>query len=326
MRKSVFSASLAVVGLLIAACASSAAVPTGTPRPIPEELRLTLESSGPPGVVANQPGGNSGDAPFLSPPDGAGGPGQAAASDPITDFSTLEAGMSVYVTGTLSTSEESFSLGLALLTDENGNTIKVTLPPPVIQQYNGTVYTANGTLVEDPAEAGSLILQVGSSTPGSSGPPFAQADTPPFMQNRESAPVAPDRTITLEANLSALEAYDSLLAAEAETLADYGLVSIVGAPEVTWTIQFKSNDGAAGFSYTVNNDGLVERLPANIDGLVIDRDTLVVDSPAAAAYFEENGATAGGVILMELAADDSGDVFWTALEGDVPPLDATTPQ
>jgi hypothetical protein len=136
---------------------------------------------------------------------------------------------------------------------------------------------------------------------------------------------------TLDADLTALGAYDGLIAEVGDALADYFWSRLSGSSEAGWLIEFYNPDADETLAYNVQPDGSVYVVLAPpsvaLPGAVIqpiERDRVVVDSDVAAAQASDvtQGPTVGVPSLM-LAAAGEDDIEWTILGLAPMTLDAT---
>lgn len=327
MNRTRISLILLIFVVALAACSGG---DDKTPEPttdnnLPESLQNN--QSAPPGIGGN----NQGFIAATLPPFLSGSPAAALpdSTEVITDFSTLEAGMTVNVSGIFSVVTTESGLQQAILTDANGVSINVIVPPPMLAQTEPSEMELSGALMA-PAEAGDpLILNVGPSglssfNPGGELPSFItggqQPPDPNAAQTSQDLPEPPSN-FTVGGNLTALQAYDAIVAQAADFLANYQLVTITGANLIGWSIEFRNANDGSSILYTVSPDGTIEALTAVVEGAfnAIDRTQITVDSDSAR---EQLGLPEGELAILSLSISASGTPQWVVVGGTAEPVSA----
>lgn len=333
---------------LLAACGggdSDGSLPTLFP---------TLESEGPPLAAEVTPPLAEATAPAEITPDGPPSPESppAPGSDgaPVgvsltEDFSALTPGETVALVGLVDILTENGTL-VAVLRDAQGSELQLLqVPLGMVEPMAGQPVQVIGLIVSaDETPTGRLGIVPSSlsaaagenAPPDASGPlpetsaePGAAGGQPPFA----GPPVVQGEPldIQLEANLTALQAYDALLPLIEGDLEGYFWSSASGTPEIGWTFEFFNAEDNSATAYLVAPDGTVRLTTATPFFAVpggqiypIDRARVVVDSDVVVQAVRIPDAPPIGSPLITLRALDETRIEWTALGVTPVVIDATT--
>lgn len=294
---------LALAAVLTACGGIGNADPTQTP-PAPEILSILATQGSatqvplpPPGDVSPVVGDSANGAqepvlPFL-----AGSPGGTV----ITDFSTINPGASMTIAGTLNATDDAY-----VLTDDNGNTVRVNLAPPLIQAYTGQRIEVGGLILQ--TDAG-LVMQAASIVTANESPlPFSTTPT----------------TGTSGSTLfSALQAYDRLVEEQGAALDGLDWVGATGSSITGWVFSFYNPADNSALEYIVSTGAPIESRVIEASDLSstrpLDRNVITVDSTDVT---EAYGITVPELTPLALFADETGRPQWQAI-GLNTTLDAT---
>lgn len=268
-----------------------------------------------------------------------------------TDFSGLSANLSGIFVGTLSIeTEEGNPEVVVRLTDAQGVSVQVIIPPVFSDELNGQVVQVQGVVIPSEANADALVIrgsniapegeeliQAGPPTNGQSGGTVVVPEGVPTSENTPDTPPIPLTggaellDFQLDENLTALETYDALWAEVGDSLTDAIWLSLSGNNEQGWTIEFYVQADGATSSYTVTPDGMValadglNALPPSTEVNAIDRALVVVDSDDLP---DPEANTDGPPIapLMILRATAEGSIQWNVQGANATVIDATVAQ
>jgi hypothetical protein len=258
-----------------------------------------------------------------SPP--ARGPGSI-----VEDFSTLQAGQVVTISGVIEVQEIN-DLTVVTMRDANGNQVEVRFPLSIAETISGQPYTIRGS-VQDTGSVGLMVLDPGEVAEETAQvPPFAAQAT---AENIDPlAPVAESTTLdtTLDAGLTALQAYDNLLPLIEDELENRFLSAISGNPDAGWRVEFIAEGDNQALIYTVMPDGQVVRstgsptiIAPDVPVSPLDRDAVTLDSDVV--YGSVDLSDLPGFVKPNITLIARGDdtIEWQV--GLNPPvtLDATT--
>jgi len=317
-------------------------------------------SDGPPGVDLNEEGGGD-DLPFDDSgppvfPDG--GPGAI-----IDDFSTLQPGQTVTLSGQaiLLPEEDANGNRISVLVDESGNEVRFTgLPVDIINSMADGRWNLTGTIQDEADATGRLVLEARADQmptavlPGNVGvdganpgidSPFPLEDIPEGDPNLPAFPGQPPGlpgsefintgvTVAVEGEFTALNAYDALVAALGDDLANTQLMDISGNMQNGWAVNFNLTDADLTTTYIVTADGVVRNSPPTpiIDlpiapTVPFDRALVLVDSDVAAAQLlpaEADAPPVGALATLSLRGVEGGGIVWSSPNNPGVTLDATT--
>lgn len=258
-----------------------------------------------------------------SPP--ARGPGSI-----IEDFSILQAGQVVTISGVIEVQEIN-DLTVVTMRDPDGNQVEVRFPLSIAETISGQPYTLRGS-VQDAGSVGLMVLDPGEVAEETAQvPPFAAQATAEHVD--PLAPLADSTTLdtTLDAGLTALQAYDNLLPLIEDELEGRFLSAISGNPDAGWRVEFIAEGDNQALIYTVLPDGQVIRssgsptiIAPDVPVSPLNRDTVTLDSDAV--YESVDLSDLPGFVKPNITLIARGDdsIEWQV--GLNPPvtLDATT--
>jgi hypothetical protein len=289
----------------------------------------------------------------MPPPQDDAGPPGLTPIEILTDFSALSPADLIVLMGQLQALAEAGDDGddLFVIVDEAGNEVIVELPPPIAQAYEGREVEVEGEIVAPAAGESryrllaSHILVVGGEID----------DLPPFLMDADDDVFAPGpRPVDLEldAELTALQAYDALVAALDDELDGWEWVELAGSRLIGWTVLFADADENLR-AYLVEVDGSVWQVEPDRDApLVFDappgadspestpeaapdrlqpleREQIVVDSDqveqATAPAEDEDRPPFAAYPLLTLRVEADDLPVWIVAEVEVITIDATTP-
>lgn len=228
------------------------------------------------------------------------------AAEVITDFSEIQSGMAVTLSGTLSLVDDAY-----VLVDEQGNTVRVNLAPPLVQAYNGQQIELAGLVLQS---NDGLVMQTASlvSSGGEASLPF---------------PLAPPNNTSngaMNTTLTALQAYDQLIAEGGADLEGLTWVGANGNAVAGWVFSFYSAVDNTAMEYVVRGGDPIEgrTVPVgSISTVPLDRSTITVDSPAV---LQAVGIPVPGAAILSLSASEESGAQWHVIGTDTV-IDATNP-
>lgn len=289
------------------------------PNSLPPEILTALHSQTQPTNAAV-----GGQLPFQIPGAGGNSPIGEPSGEAVTDFSTLEPGALVALSGQLNMVTTEGGQSQFILSDPLGNEVVVNIAMPLLQGAIGQRIQLTGTLSDTEDAEGRLVLhnpELGGGNP-SGLPEFLQGlsqqlqtTAPPTNQLPVDSPLQalnPSALdIQLEPGLTALQSYDALIAALGqEALAGLNWVSITGNADVGWAIQFDNPDDPYGVEYIIASDGSVQTRPIplqSIEGATVtpmERARVMVDSPQVVEQLEAQQG------LLTLRAANPDEYYW----------------
>ena len=274
-------------------------------------------------------------------PPGAAGTGS---DTPLTtDFSTLSSGDEVRVEGTLSVLEELTTdpnEPYVILTDEQGNELRVTdLAYPVVEINRDRVTVLTGTIGEASGDDERLVLN-SASVAGDDVFDPGSADSSPgddgvdFLGEGPDVAARVETPFTLEEDLTALEAYDALVAELDGQIEGADLMAIRGNTDLGWEIRFDRPEDGITTSYFVLSNGTVQMSTAAPTGdetdtelRPIDRTEVVVDSDTAAELLVDEVDDSAPIEVrpvLVLRARRDNTIRWELDGPSTDSIDATT--
>jgi hypothetical protein len=289
----------------------------------------------------------------LPPPQDDAGPPGFVPIDIVTDFSALSPTNLAVLVGQLQTVAEAADDGeeLFVIVDEAGNEVIVELPPPIAQSYADEAVEIEGEIVA-PAEGESRYRLLASHIVAAGG---ELDDLPPFLMEADDDVFAPGpRPVDLEldAELTALQAYDALVAALDDELDGWEWVELAGSRLIGWTMLFADADESLR-AYLVAADGSVWQVEPDRDAPMVfdgppgtefpevtpeaapdllqplERARIVVDSDqveqATAPAEDEDHPPFAAYPLLTLRVEADDRPVWIVAEVEVITIDATTP-
>jgi hypothetical protein len=259
-----------------------------------------------------------------------------------TDFTQLVPGQDALVIGQLRAGEDDADESDALLFDEQGNALRLSLPPPLIEEYEGQLVQVGGSIEAGDDDDQRLILT--ANTIMELEPLFeeeeAEEDDEEFFSPDDFAePFDMDEATLLEIelgeDLTALQAYDALVDALSEDLDDWEWVSLAGNSDTGWTLEFHWAEDDVFTIYHIDTGGSVrvsdqiprDALPMFLDETLfpIDRARVLLDSDNAleeAAALDVPPLDFG--TLLVLRAESETEINWIIEGMELIIIDATT--
>ena len=260
----------------------------------------------------------------------------------ITDFSQLSGSVVGIFAGTLSvvadaeTGQPNISLS-----DAQGNVLEVLIPPVFVDGLDNTAVELQGVAsasVDNPdvfvLRASTVFVdgveQTGSPADIVAPPPGVDVDVTSVAPQGPPVVGADVLDVQLDAGLTALQAYDALVGAVAESIAGYEWFVLSGNLELGWTLEFIEVETNSTQLYTVLPDGSVQVLasgnfvPPGTEVYLLDRELIVVDSvDLPVVDSQEAGGPPLGSPVFILQAGVEGQMFWTIQNSGAASIDAT---
>lgn len=276
------------------------------------------------------------DVPIQSEPDG---------GEVITDFSQLTGSVVGIFAGTLSVvmDDETGQPNISL-SDADGNVLEVLIPPIFVDGLDNTAVELQGVAsasVENPEVFVLRASTVFVDGVEQSGAPVGEGGLPEGVDAVVTtvAPVGPPISgaevldVQLDADLSALQAYDALIEVVAESITGHEWFVLSGNLELGWTLEFIDVETNSTQLYTVLPDGSVQVIasgnfvPPGTEVYLLDRDLIVVDSTDLLVVdSEDTGGPPLGTPVLILQGGVEGQMIWTIQNSTAEPIDATVVQ
>ncbi len=279
---------------------------------------------GPPGSTDGQPTNNA------APP--------GVQSNAMTEFSSLEVGTSVLISGTVSIFGDGEE-AIPLITDANGMSIEMQAPTSMAEAFLDSIVEVFGEIVEASGDTDAGIAIVPSAFSGSdtvAGPGGLPANdtgnsddnnAPPFLSQTEGQVL----DFTVEVGATALQTYDSVVESLDDALEGLIWTRLSGSSTNGWTIDFFNPDAFTVQSYVVDAEGVVTATAPSPAPPIsdpetdqIDRDLVVVDSDYVEEQLGNGEETPFGAPIVILATTPDGGIAWTILGPEQIAIDATT--
>lgn len=267
---------------------------------------------------------------------------QPDAGEVITDFSQLTDSVVGVFAGTLSVvmDDETGQPNISL-SDAQGNVLEVLIPPVFVDGLDNTAVELQGVAsasVDNPdifvLRASTVLVdgveQTGSPVDDVAPPPGVDIDTTNVAPAGPPVSGAEVLDVQLDADLTALQAYDALVEVVAEAIAGYEWFVLSGNLELGWTLEFIEVETNSTQLYTVLPDGSVQVLasgnfvPPGTEVYLLDRELIVMDSADLPVVdLQEAGGPPLGAPVFVLQGVVDGQMIWTIQNSGAQPIDAT---
>jgi hypothetical protein len=232
------------------------------------------------------------------------------------DLTGVATGDTISLVGTLTLDE-----GKVLVTDTNGSRVVIEIPTEMTQMMVDQQVYVVGIVSSTEGDVHLQLLTIQTlDAPQVAVPDLLNgSDLTPESTSEPLPTIAAD--LRLEANLSALAAYDQLIGQiGGAQLGDRQWILLSGNPSAGWAFSFYSPTENNVVIYNVLPDGTLQNqagIPPfeGVEVFPLDREALTVDNDRVIELYTENGGDEDlETVVLLLQATDADTAHWTILD------------